>query len=167
MTAILKSLLKSVLGWLTGELGWVALLGLGAAGAAIYVHVRAVTADRDALLAWSRLACAAAGQEFDASADAQGAKHARGDLCRQRISALAKFRADTADATAATLAAARDEHDARAAADREAASSNERDQRADQARMETENGKVETDDRVDGNWFGAFDNLAGLRRPAR
>jgi hypothetical protein len=166
----MKLLLRPVWKWICGDLGWVALLGLAVAGAAIYVHVRQVTSDRDQLLAWAQRTCAGAGQGFDASTlivtDAKGKQSAgsykRGVLCEQRVGYLAKFRADTADASAGVLAQAATDHEKRASADRTASAANGQAQRAAEKEMETANGNIQ-DDRVGDDWFGALGNLAGMR----
>jgi len=167
---MISSIFKAAKGWILGELGWLALLGVAIAGAAIYVHIRQLTNDRDQVIAWAQRTCASAGQGFDASTvmvtDAKGKKstasYKRGVLCELRVGYLAKFRADTADATAATLAQAATDHDKRAGADRAAATTNDQAQHAAEQQMETANGKIE-DDRVGDDWFGALGNLAGMR----
>lgn len=167
---MISRIFNAAKGWILGELGWLALLAVAIVGAAIYVHVRQVTNDRDQLLAWAQRTCAGAGQGFDASTimvtDAKGKKSAasykRGVLCEQRVGYLAKFRADTADATAATLVQAAADHDKRTGADRTASTANDQAQRAAEKQMETANGKIQ-DDRVGDDWFGALGNLAGMR----
>lgn len=167
---MISRMFNAAKGWILGEIGWLALLGVAIAGAAIYVHVRHLANDRDQVIAWAQRTCASAGQGFDASTvivtDAKGKKrpanYARGILCEQRVGYLAKFRADTADATATVLAKATEQHIQRTVADRTASTANGQAQRAAEKEMETASGKIQ-DDRVGDDWFGALGNLAGMR----
>lgn len=159
-------------GWLRREFGWVVLLAIAVALATAYVAWRRLGADRDQLLAFARQTCAAAGQGFDASQQATRTdkgkpvtvKYARGQLCAIHVADLAAFRLQVADATSATLATAQADHDRRATADLGAAQHDAAARAKAEQSMEESNGRVAGDDRVDGNWFGTFNDLAGVRR---
>ncbi len=162
-------------GWLRREFGWVILLAIAVALTTAYVAYRRLGADRDQLLAFARQTCAASGQGFDASEQATKTdkgkpvrvKYARGQLCAIHVADLAAFRLQVADVTSATLATAQADHEKRADADLGAANHDAAARAAAEKSMEESNGKVAADDRVDGNWFGDFNDLAGVRRAPR
>ncbi|MBX9858987.1 MAG: hypothetical protein K2Y20_05265 [Sphingomonas sp.] len=122
----LKLALPAVGRWFAAEWGWLVLLiAVGAAGA-VYVAFRHLESDRAALLGFARQTCASAGEGFDASSkitkNARGkqitAHFPRGQLCAERIAALAKFERETAEQSARVLADHVQETERRATADR-------------------------------------------------
>lgn len=172
MKGLIKLALSGATGWLRQEFGWVILLAIAVALTSVYVAFRHLGADRDQLLAFARQTCAASGQGFDASEQATRndkgkavrVKYARGHLCQIHVADLAAFRLQVADVTSETLANARVDHDKRAGADLGASQRDSAARAAAEHSMEEHNGKVAGDDRVDGDWFGAFNDVAGVRR---
>lgn len=147
---------------------WLTLIAVGAAAAFLYVQWSRVTGERDRALQWADTACAAAGTTYAASAetvDGKRVKYATGQRCRATIADLAAFRTDTDRAAAKTLAAAMHDRDARTRTDALHARAAAEAARAANERMETADAKAASTDRVDGDWFAALNDLAGLRAP--
>ncbi|WP_294319732.1 hypothetical protein [uncultured Sphingomonas sp.] len=163
-------MIAAVLAALGRHRQWLTLIAVGAAAAFLYVQWSRVTGERDRALQWSEIACAAAGSTYAASVetvDGKRVKYATGERCKAAITNLAAFRADSDRMTADKLAAAMRDRDARtrtyAAHARAAAEA----ARAATLRMEAADAKIEAQangaNRVDGDWFVALNDLAGLR----
>lgn len=152
-------------GWskLKGDIAFVVLVIVAGIGAWLYVEAAHVRADRDDLLRRVEVICARAGQPFEASG-----KVARGVACNVRIAGLADFKAKTDELTAATLAQALADHDARQLTDNQAARAAAEAARSAAQRMEIADAKAERTNLVDRDWFAAVNGVAGLRAaPAR
>lgn len=148
---------------------WLTLIAVGAAAAFLYVQWSRVTGERDRALHWAEVACAAAGSTYAASietVDGKRVKLATGQRCKATIADLAAFRADTDRMTADKLAAAMRDRDARTQSDAAHARAAAEAARAATQRMEAADAKAAPTDRVDGDWFAALNDLAGLRAPA-
>jgi hypothetical protein len=147
---------------------WLTLIAVGAAAAFLYVQWSRVTGERDRALQWAEVICAAAGTTYAASVqtvDGKRVKYAAGQRCKATIVDLAAFRTDSDSTTAATLAAAMRERDARTQTDAAHARAAAEAARAATQRMEAADAKAAPTDRVDGDWFAALNDLAGLRAP--
>jgi hypothetical protein len=156
-------IIRSILAKLKGDLAFVVLLAVAGIGAALYVQVAHLRADRDDLLRLAQVICAGAGQPFEASG-----KVARGVACNVRVAGLADFKAKTDEQTAATLAQALADHDARQLTDNQAARAAAEAARSAAHRMEIADAKAERTNLVDRDWFAAVNGVAGLRAaPAR
>jgi Skp family chaperone for outer membrane proteins len=147
-------------GWakLTANISFVVLLVVAGIGAGLYVKAQHVRADRDDLLARVEKICERAGQPFEATG-----KVARGVACSVRVAGLADFKAKTDELTAATLAKALADHDARQLTDNQAARSAAEAARAAALRMEIADANAERRNLVDREWFAAVNGVAGLR----
>lgn len=128
----------------------------------LYVQFQQVRADRDRLAHWAEVTCAAGGQPFAASGQA-----APGQLCGARVANLASFKASADEKTAALLAQALADHDARQTADTNAARASAKAMRDAALAMEAADAKAERTNLVDSDWFTALNRLAGLRPSAR
>ena len=149
---------------------WLTLLAVAGAAAFLYYQFQTVQRDRDSLLGFARLACAAAGAEFDASISTVNGKavsHKRGELCSGRIHALGAFERDTLKASNDGLAGALADHASKSEADALAAARDAAAAGAAAQRMEQAENEVRQDDRVGPAWFDALNDLAGLRSPQR
>ncbi|MEH3040043.1 MAG: hypothetical protein PGN21_08260 [Sphingomonas paucimobilis] len=125
-----------------------------------------MTGERDRALQWSEIACAAAGTTYAASVetvDGKRVKFATGQRCKAAIADLAAFRTDSDRMTADKLAAAMRDRDARTRTDVAHARVATEAARAATQRMEAADAKASPTDRVDGDWFAALNDLAGLR----
>jgi hypothetical protein len=145
---------------------WLTLIAVGAVAAFLYVQWSRVTGERDRALQWSETACAAAGTTYAASVDTidgKRVKYATGERCKAAIADLAAFRADTTRLTAETLERAMHDRDARTQTDAAHARAAAEAARAATQRMEAADAKAAPTDRVDGDWFAALNDLAGLR----
>lgn len=134
------------------------LVAIGAA--AIYAWGAIGRADRASIVAWADTVCASAGSEY------QPAEGKRGAACRSRVADLAKQEHDTAVQSAAILAQAATDREAKATRDAAQARATAADARAAADAMEKANGDV-SGDRVGGAWFGALNRVGGLRAPSR
>jgi len=150
--------IRSILAKLKGDFAFVVLLVVAGIGAALYVKAAHVRADRDDLLRRVEVICARAGQPFEASG-----KVARGVACNVRIAGLADFKAKTDELTAATLAQALADHDARQLTDNLAARAAAEAARDAAHRMETADAEAERRNLVDREWTAAVNGVAGLR----
>lgn len=145
---------------------WLTLIAVGAAAAFLYIQWSRVTGERDRALQWSETACAAAGTTYAASVETIGSKqvkYATGQRCKATIADLAAFRAETTRLTAETLSKAIRDRDARTQSDAAHARAAAEAARAATQRMEAADAKAAPTDRVDGDWFAALNDLAGLR----
>jgi len=161
----------SLLGKITGfdqARGYITLLAVAAAAAGLYAWGAIGHAEAGKLERQAELLCSAAGSQFVAAPAKPGAKPKKGDrgkACLAEIRELAAFKRDTTDATNGVLAGAVAEQAAKARKDAARAAQDTAATRAAVERMEIENAAVEGD-RVSGAWFGALNDLAGLRDPA-
>lgn len=164
--------LKAAFGWISGNSQFLVLLILGAVAAYLYADGAAVRRDRERITATADLICSAAGVDFAASASVQTSTkgkrvfvaHPRGAICLRTVRDLAAFKADTSRITAETLTAAMNDRDAKSGHDAARAATDARAARAATERMEKADAEVDESNRVDRSWFGAFNDLAGLRQ---
>ena len=164
-------LLKLAWAWAKGQTEWLVLLAVAGVAAYFYVDARSVRADRAEILQATQLICAGAGTEFAASttleADTKGrmvtVDHARGVVCRRQVVNLASFKAETVQATADTLAGAMKDRDAKMGTDAARAAIDAAAARAATERMEIEDAKAQSTNRVDRGWYAAVNGVAGLR----
>jgi len=146
------------------------LVVVAAIGAFLYVQLAETRADRDRLAAQADLICATAGEPFAASVVLVGDKpiaRERGLRCRQRVTDLVAFRTDTERASAEVLAAAMREREGKAAVDARAARDAAQALTSATERMEIADAEAERRNRLDRDWWTAFNDLAGLRSPNR
>ncbi|WP_294328335.1 hypothetical protein, partial [uncultured Sphingomonas sp.] len=95
--------------------------------------------------------------------DGKRVKFATGQRCKAAIADLAAFRTDSDRMTADKLAAAMRDRDARTQTDAVHARVAAEAARAATQRMEAADAKAAPTDRIDGDWFAALNDLAGLR----
>lgn len=159
------ALIATAWAWATSNVRTIVLgvAGLVVAGLLVWLALqwRALEKDRDRLARWGELVCVSAGAEL------APAKEKRGESCARTIAALAKFKTDAITSSNQVLAGAAVDRQQRADADlaQATADADQRDRAA--ANMEKADAQVGKDDRVDGSWFGALNNLAGLRPSER
>ena len=159
-------MIAAALAKIAGARQWLTLIALGAAAAFLYVQCSRVTGERDRALQWSETACAAAGASYAASTetiDGKRVKSRAGQRCKATIADLAAFRTDTDRMTAEKLAAAMRDRDARTQTDAAHARAAAEAARGATQRMEAADAEAAPTDRVDGGWFAALNDLAGLR----
>jgi len=154
-------MIKTLFAKLFGDWAFVVLVIVGAVGAWQYVEARQARADRDDLQHTAQVICAGSGTGFAAVG-----KLARGDACAATVAALVKFKTDSAQLTAATLAQAMADHDARQNDDTRAARAAAEAASSAAQRMEMADAQAERTNLVDRDWFRAVNGVAGLR-PAR
>jgi len=149
---------------------WLTLVVVAAIGAWLYVQYAETRADRDRLLAQADVICAAAGEPLAASialVDGKPVTVPRGIRCRRKVAGLVAFRDDTERQSAAALAAAMREREGKAAIDARAARDAAEALTSATERMEQADAEAERRNRLDRDWWAAFNDLAGLRAPAR
>ena len=151
-------LLKGLFAKLKAELAFVVLLAVASAGAYFYVRAERAIADRDAVLHRAELICAGSGADFAAIG-----KTARGVRCAQTVAGLVKFKGDSDQLAAATLAQAMADHDARQNNDTRAARAAAEAASSAAQRMEMADANAERTNLVDREWFRAVNGVAGLR----
>lgn len=139
---------------------WLTLVGVAIVAAWLYWQLATLRKDRDALLAFSEVACASAGSPFPASG-----KLKRGEACRQRVRDLAQLELDVTRASNEALKGALDDHATRSRADASAAARHAASAEAAARRMEQADNAIPSDNRVSRHWFDALNNIAGLRPP--
>lgn len=154
-------MIKRFFAKLFGDWAFVVLVIVGAVGAWQYVEARQARADRDDLQHTAQMICAGSGTGFAAVG-----KLARGDACAATVANLVKFKTDSAQLTAATLAQAMADHDARQNDDTRAARAAAEAASSAAQRMEMADAQAERTNLVDSDWFRAVNGVAGLR-PAR
>lgn len=165
----------AIVGWIANETGWLVLLAVAGVGAWLYIQFAQVRADRDNAIHVADLICAGVGTGFAPSVSQQASTkgkivlvaHARGALCQRRVADLAEFKARTDEATAALLAQALKDHDARQNTDSAAARAAANAARAAAERMEIADAKANRTNIVDHEWFAAVNGVAGLRASDR
>lgn len=161
--------------WIKCQWEWLVLFVVASVGAWLYVEVGQIRADRDDALHAAELICAGIGQPFQPTHTAATStagkpvtvNHARGALCQRQANDLASFKAKTDEATAATLAQALSDHDARQNTDSAAARTAAEAASSAAERMEKANAEAERRNIVDREWFAAVNGVAGLRAPTR
>ncbi|TPG14356.1 hypothetical protein [Sphingomonas oligophenolica] len=169
----MKLLLSGLFARLRGEAAFIVLLVVAAVGAWLYVQYRQVANDRDDIRHRAELICAGVGQDFAASTSTGTASngqlvtidHGRGALCQRRVLDLADFKANTDERTAATLAQALADHDARQNTDNQAARAAAEAASSAAQRMESADADADAKNQVDRDWFAAVNGVAGLRPP--
>ena len=152
------SILGKAFGWLKGELSFIVLVAVAAAGAWLYVRGEHYRGERDAIARWAEVTCAATGEGFPATETAKP-----GQRCAQRVGALVAFKSNTDQLTAQTLAKALADHDARQRNDNQAARIAAEAARNAAMRMEAADADAERTNLVDRDWFAAVNGVAGLR----
>ncbi|HEY0626682.1 MAG TPA: hypothetical protein VGD10_08100 [Allosphingosinicella sp.] len=166
--------MKKLFGWVTGlDRGYLTLLVVAAAAAFLYVQWSKMAAERDDYRRFGELVCSAAGAELEAGTfkvkgpdgKVRTAKAARGQLCAQRIRALATYELETKSQSAEILAGALQAHNRKTEADAASARRSAEAARAAAAKMENANAAIGDDDRVGADWFNALNDVAGLRPP--
>lgn len=150
---------------------WWSLLAIAAIAAAFWIQLGWVREDRDA---WKSLAgqiCAIAGTGVEAGTvqiPVEGGKTVRvakkrGETCSDAIADLAIFKTESLKQTAEILEQARADGEALERADRSTAAAQLEARRTAAINMEKADARIGEDDRVDGDWFDAVNNVAGLR----
>jgi hypothetical protein len=148
--------------WITGSREWLVLLLVAAAAAWLYAEYVSIRRDRDRLHAIATEACAAAGSQLVAASTAK-----RGQLCLRKVRELAAFKGDTDAESARILAEAVTDHNRKTKADAAHARRSAEAANAAAARMEKADAAIQDDDRVGADWFGAVNDVAGLRPRSR
>ncbi|TCP95278.1 hypothetical protein C8J46_1147 [Sphingomonas sp. PP-F2F-A104-K0414] len=151
-------MIRNIFAKVRAEAFFLVLLAVAAVGAWLYVQYRQVTADRDDLQHRAELICAGSGADF-----AGVGKTARGVRCAQTVAGLVKFKGDSDQLTAATLAQAMADHDARQNDDTRAARAAAEAASSAAQRMEMVDAQAERTNLVDRDWFRAVNGVAGLR----
>ena len=151
-------MIRTLFAKVKAEAFFLVLLAVAAVGAWLYVQYRQVSADRDDLQHTAQMICAGSGTGFAAVG-----KLARGDACATTVANLVKFKTDSAQLTAATLAQAMADHDARQNDDTRAARAAAEAASSAAQRMEMADANAERTNLVDREWFRAVNGVAGLR----
>lgn len=151
-------MIRALFAKVKAEAFFLVLLAVAAVGAWLYVQYRQVSADRDDLQHRAELICAGSGTDFAAIG-----KTARGVRCAQTVAGLVKFKGDSDQLAAATLAQAMADHDARQNNDTRAARAAAEAASSATQRMEMADAQAERTNLVDRDWFRAVNGVAGLR----
>ncbi|MBD8699026.1 hypothetical protein IFT54_04260 [Sphingomonas sp. CFBP 13714] len=151
-------MIRALFAKVKAEAFFLVLLAVAAVGAWLYVQYRQVSADRDDLQHRAELICAGSGTDFAAIG-----KTARGVHCAQTVAGLVKFKGDSDQLAAATLAQAMADHDARQNNDTRAARAAAEAASSAAQRMEMADAQAERTNLVDRDWFRAVNGVAGLR----
>jgi len=154
-------MIRTLFAKVKAEAFFLVLLAVAAVGAWLYVQYRQVSADRDDLQHRAELICAGSGTDFAAMG-----KTARGVRCAEKVAGLVKFKGDSDQLAAATLAQAMADHDSRQNDDTRAARAAAEAASSAAQRMEMADANAERTNLVDSDWFRAVNGVAGLR-PAR
>ena len=154
-------MIRTLFAKVKAEAFFLVLLAVAAVGCWLYVQYRQVSADRDDLQHRAELICAGSGAEFAAIG-----KTARGVRCAQTVAGLVKFKSESDQLAASTLAQALADHDARQNNDNLAARAAAEAASSAAHRMEMADAQAERTNLVDSDWFRAVNGVAGLR-PAR
>ncbi len=151
-------MIRALFAKVKAEAFFLVLLAVAAVGAWLYVQYRQVSADRDDLQHRAELICAGSGTDFAAIG-----KTARGVRCAQTVAGLVRFKSDSDQLAAATLAQAMADHDARQNNDTRAARAAAEAASSAAQRMEMADAQAERTNLVDRDWFRAVNGVAGLR----
>lgn len=152
--------MTAILGLALRHRSFLVVLAIAIVAGGLWVRGEHAIADRDRAVAVADGICAAAGSAW--MPEGAGPRD-RGKACRISVADLAAFKAKAIAESARLLAeherdranrTAGDVQEALRAASRTAAAAR---------RMEKANEQVPEDDRVDGSWFAALNDLAGLR----
>lgn len=154
--------LATIWGAITGAREWLTLLAVAGAAAWLYAQYASVRHDRDQLQAFADIACADAGASF-----APGPGKKAGAECRAWIRDLAAFKRDTNSETARILADAMADQQRKTGVDAAHARRAAEAARAAAEKMGEADAAITEGDRVGAAWFGALNDVAGLRPPAR
>jgi len=151
-------MIRALFAKVKAEAFFLVLLAVAAVGAWLYVQYRQVSADRDDLQHRAELICAGSGTGFAAAPGT-----ARGERCARTVAGLVKFKGDSDQLAAATLAQAMADHDARQNNDTRAARAAAEAASSAAQRMEMADAQAERTNLVDRDWFRAVNGVAGLR----
>ncbi len=151
-------MIKTLFAKLRGEFAFVVLVIVAAVGAWQYVEARQARADRDDLQHTAQVICAGSGTGFAAAG-----KLLRGEACAATVAGLVRFKANSDQLAAATLAQAMADHDARQNEDTRAARAAAEAASSAAQRMEMADANAERTNLVDREWFRAVNGVAGLR----
>ncbi len=154
-------MIRALFAKVKAEWTFLVLLAVAAAGAWLYVQYRQASADRDDVLHRVEIICAGSGAPFPGTPKVQ-----RGMACADEVAALVRFKANSDQLAAKTLAEALAEHDARQNDDTRAARAAAEAASSAALRMEMADANAERTNLVDSDWFRAVNGVAGLR-PAR
>lgn len=156
----MKTAIAALFAKLRGEMAFIVLLVVAGVGAWLYVQFQQVRTDRDDLQHRVEIICAGSGAPFPGTAKLQ-----RGMACADQVAGLVRFKANSDQLAAATLAEALAEHDARQNDDNQAARAAAEAARSAAQRMEMADARTERTNLVDREWFAALNGVAGLRAP--
>lgn len=149
------TILKTIGKRIAGDSAWFVLLAVAMVGAWLYVQFQQERAARDRVEHAAEVICAGSGTAFAEKG---------GKDCARRVADLAGFKAQVDERTAATLAKALADHDARQNTDTEAARRAAEAARTAAERMEMADAKAEErKNLVDREWFASVNGVAGLR----
>jgi len=151
-------MIRTLFAKVKAEAFFLVLLAVAAVGAWLYVQYRQVSADRDDLRHRAELICAGSGADFAAIGTT-----ARGVRCAQTVADLVKFKGDSDQLAATTLAKALADHDARQNDDTRAARAAAEAASSAAQRMEMADANAGRTNLVDREWFRAVNGVAGLR----
>jgi hypothetical protein len=143
---------------LKAEWTFLVLLAVAAAGAWLYVQYRQASADRDDVLHRVEIICAGSGAPFPGTAKIQ-----RGMACADQVAGLVRFKANSDQLAAKTLAEALADHDARQNDDTRAARAAAEAASSAAQRMEMADANAERTNLVGPDWMHAVNGVAGLR----
>ncbi len=143
------------------------LLAVCVAAVGVYVWGANLMGQRDQLAAWANTACAASGSDYFPSPGAKGAARMNGVACLAQVRQLAAFQKQVTSGTAEQLIAALEAREGKQNVDAMLARRAAEAARAASERMEKADAAVGNDNQVGGDWFGAVNQSAGLRPPAR
>jgi len=166
---------KYAWGLVSGNRDWLTLIAVAAAAAFLYVKFETVQKDRDQLLDIASRSCLAAGATLDpATIDVATdtgktakVKKPRGQLCVDRVVDLAAFKSGADQETARILRQAQEDRATKSEADAASSSRDAAGARAAANRMEKEDAAISRGDHVDGAWFDALNDVAGVRRDGK
>ena len=154
-------MIRTLLSKIRAEAAFLVLFVVAGIGAWLYVQMQQIRADRDDLRHRAEIICAGSGTGF-----AGPGKVARGQACAAQVAALVRFKADSDQLTARTLADALAAHDARQNDDTRAARAAAEAASSAAHRMEIADAQADRTNAVDHDWFRAVNGVAGLH-PAR
>jgi hypothetical protein len=154
-------MIKTLFATLRGDMAFIVLVIVAAVGAWQYVEAGQARADRDDVLHRVEIICAGSGAPFPGTGKVQ-----RGMACADQVAGLVRFKANSDQLAAKTLAEALAQHDARQNDDTRAARAAAEAASSAAQRMEIADANAERTNLVDRDWFRAVNGVAGLR-PAR
>jgi len=131
----------------------------GGAALGVFAWGKHGYSERDQVVQWAKIQCAAAGAPY------APAKGKPGEVCGRAIANLVDFRSQTNAASAQILADALADQNTRNTRAAEQARQAADAARAAAEHMEAVNDQVQSDDRVGRDWFDALNRTGGLRDP--